>query len=210
MKAIDYDGYLVFKQAFKGDLVPVCRIDTLQLALANPDFSTRVKVPSSDQSWRSKPEVRAAEMQCMQLGLKLLSRHESESYVSLETSKTQLNILQSSQAQQSYGRQTSYNTKSKQEEDYVPPSTKTQYRAQSNKYEESSQYYGPTETYHAASDKLYRDDARRSLQEHLKAERQRIEQGEKYSQSSRQTLRTKPSTTTSSLSYNTKSKTNVI
>ena len=146
----------------------------------------------------------------MQLGLKLLSRHESESYVTLETSKTQLNILQSSQVQQSYNRQTSY-TKGKQEEEYNQPSMKTQHRSQSNKYEESSQYYGPTETYHAASDKLYRDDTRRSLQEHLKAERQRIEQGEKYNQSSRQTLRTKPSTTIkSSLSYNPKSKTNVI
>lgn len=207
-KAIDYDGYLVLKQAVKGDFIPVCRTDNLQLALINPDFSSRVKLPSNDQSWRSKPEIRAAEIQCMQLGLKLLSRHESECYVTLETSKTHLNIIQSSQNQQAYNRQISY-SKTKQEDEYDQPVNTNKYQTMPNKYGEVDRYYVPTENSHAASDKLYRDDARRSLQEHLKAERQRIEQGERYTQSTRQTVRNKPSTT-ASLSYNTKSKTNVI
>jgi hypothetical protein len=76
---------MVLKNTLNGNKIPICRVEDLEITLVSPNLSARVKLPSrNEQAWRSLSEVRAAEVQCMQLSLALLARHESEMYVSLE------------------------------------------------------------------------------------------------------------------------------
>ncbi|CAF1068165.1 unnamed protein product [Adineta ricciae] len=92
IKAIEFDGYLVLKNTLNGDKVPICRVDDLEVTLISPDFPLRVRLPGrSEHSWHSLSEVRAAEVQCMQLALALLARHESEMYVSIDAEKKSTN-----------------------------------------------------------------------------------------------------------------------
>ncbi len=59
---------------------------------------------------------------------------------------------------------------------------------------------------HPVSDKLYRDNEKRVLQEQLKTERQRIEQGEKVKQTPRTMIREKLMTSSSSSFNNSRTK----
>jgi hypothetical protein len=90
VKAIDFDGHIVLRATLNGDRIPICNVDNLEISLVSPDLPVRVKLPMDvDNSWRALPDIRAAELQCMQLSLSILSRHESEVYVS-ELSSRQL------------------------------------------------------------------------------------------------------------------------
>lgn len=76
------------KAILRGDRLPICRVEDLEITLVSPDLNVRVRLPSrADDIWHSLSEVRAAEIQCMQLRLALLDRHESEMYVSIEEEK---------------------------------------------------------------------------------------------------------------------------
>ena len=76
------------KSTLNGDRIPICRVEDLEITLVSPDLPVRVRLPSrGDDLWRSLSEVRAAEIQCMQLALALLARHESEMYVTIEEDK---------------------------------------------------------------------------------------------------------------------------
>ncbi|CAF1170077.1 unnamed protein product [Adineta steineri] len=88
IKAIEFDSYMVLKNTLNGDKIPICRVEDLEVTLISPDFPLKVRMPTkSEHVWRSLSEVRAAEVQCMQLALALLARHESEMYVSIEAEK---------------------------------------------------------------------------------------------------------------------------
>lgn len=80
-KSIESDGNLIFKQIRNDDQIPLCCIDDLEVFLLPSNLSIRVKLPIDDFTWDSLPEIRAAQVQCMQLSLALLARHESEMYV---------------------------------------------------------------------------------------------------------------------------------
>ena len=84
IKSIASDGYLVFKHILNGDQIPLCCIDDLEVFLIPSNVSVRVKLPTNDSTWDSLPEIRAAQVQCMQLSLALLARHESEMYVTTD------------------------------------------------------------------------------------------------------------------------------
>jgi len=58
---------MVLKSVLNGDKIPICRTDDLEITLVNPDLPIRVKLPVGDNSWRFLPEIRAAEVQCIQL-----------------------------------------------------------------------------------------------------------------------------------------------
>jgi hypothetical protein len=88
---------MVLKNTLNGDKIPICRVEDLEITLVSPDLAIRVRLPTKgEQQWRSVSEVRAAEIQCMQLSLALLARHESEMYVTIEAEKNTTNYLQSS------------------------------------------------------------------------------------------------------------------
>lgn len=88
IKAIEFDGYMVLKNSLQGDKIPICRVEDLEVTLVSPDLPIKVRLTTkNEQHWRSLSEVRAAEVQCMQLALALLARHESEMYVTLDTNK---------------------------------------------------------------------------------------------------------------------------
>lgn len=74
------------KSTINGDKIPICRVEDLEITLVTPDLPVKVRLPTkSELSWHSLSEVRAAEVQCMQLSLALFARHESEMYVTNET-----------------------------------------------------------------------------------------------------------------------------
>lgn len=82
---------MVLKSTLNGDKIPICRVDDLEITLVNPDLPVRVRLPTNgEHKWRSLSEVRAAEVQCMQLSLALLARHESEMYVTREAQKNMI------------------------------------------------------------------------------------------------------------------------
>lgn len=79
---------MVLKTTLNGDRIPICRVEDLEITLVSPDLPVRVRLPTKDEhQWRSLSEVRAAEVQCMQLALALLARHESEMYITIETDR---------------------------------------------------------------------------------------------------------------------------
>jgi hypothetical protein len=194
IKAVEFDGYMVLKNALNGDRIPICRVEDLEVTLVNPDLSIRVKLPKGDQTWRSLPEYRAAEIQCMQLSLALLARHESEIYVTIETEKNTSNYLQSNSEQEKRSQTSDAGKKNLDESEQIndnqgsvskstnnvhsrpPKPVKT---PSSDEKKTPKQQTKSSSGFHAASDKLYREDEKRGLQEHLKVERQRIEQKEK-------------------------------
>ncbi|UJR15894.1 hypothetical protein I4U23_002818 [Adineta vaga] len=101
IKAIEFDGYMVLKSTLNGDKVPICRVEDLEVTLISPDFPLRVRLPTrNEHSWHSLSEVRAAEVQCMQLALALLARHESEMYVSIDAKQNKTNHSQSTYNQE--------------------------------------------------------------------------------------------------------------
>ena len=92
---------MVLKSTLNGDKIPICRVEDMEITLVSPDLPVKVKLPTrSEAVWRSLSEVRAAEVQCMQLSLALLARHESEMYVTIEADKNASNYLQSNYNQQ--------------------------------------------------------------------------------------------------------------
>jgi len=85
---MEFDGYMVLKSSLHGDKIPICRVEDLEVTLVSPDLPIKVRLISkTEQNWRSLSEVRAAEVQCMQLALALLARHESEMYVTLDANR---------------------------------------------------------------------------------------------------------------------------
>ncbi|CAF3370219.1 unnamed protein product [Rotaria sp. Silwood1] len=101
MKAIEFDGYMVLKTTLNGDKIPICRVEDLEVTLVSADLPIKVRLPTkSEHMWRSLSEVRAAEIQCMQLALALLARHESEMYITTETQRNTKNYLESTYNQQ--------------------------------------------------------------------------------------------------------------
>jgi hypothetical protein len=92
---------MVLKSTLNGDKIPICRVEDHEITLVGPDLPVKVRLPiKSEHIWRSLPEVRAAEVQCMQLSLALLARHESEMYVTIEAEKNTTNSLQSNYNQE--------------------------------------------------------------------------------------------------------------
>jgi len=86
---------MVLKNTLNGDKIPICRVEDLEVTLVSPDFPVKVRLPTKGEHlWRSLPEIRAAEIQCMQLSLALLARHESEIYVTTGAEKNSANFLQ--------------------------------------------------------------------------------------------------------------------
>ncbi|CAF2370973.1 unnamed protein product [Rotaria sp. Silwood2] len=101
MKAIEFDGYMVLKSTLNGDKIPICRVEDLEVTLVSADLPVKVRLPTRNEHiWRSLSEVRAAEIQCMQLSLALLARHESEMYVTTETPRNTKKYLESTYNQQ--------------------------------------------------------------------------------------------------------------
>ncbi len=95
---------MVLKNTLNGDKIPICRVEDLEITLVGPDLPVKVRLPTkSEHLWRSLSEVRAAEVQCMQLSLALLARHESEMYVTIEADKNTTNYLQSNYHQEQRG-----------------------------------------------------------------------------------------------------------
>lgn len=96
-KAVDSDRRMIFRGALGGDRIPLCRLEDFQITLATPDLPVQVRLPSaSETGWRSLADIRNAELQCMQLSLALLSRHESDVFVHIESDKIGVNYLQQS------------------------------------------------------------------------------------------------------------------
>ncbi|CAF1283487.1 unnamed protein product, partial [Didymodactylos carnosus] len=82
IKAVEFHGYLMLKSILNGDQVPICRTADLEITLVSPNIPVQVRLPvTQEHYWRTLSEVRAAELQCMQLSLALLVRHESEVHV---------------------------------------------------------------------------------------------------------------------------------
>ncbi|CAF4751444.1 unnamed protein product, partial [Rotaria magnacalcarata] len=89
MKAVEFDGYMVLKSIINGDKIPICRVEDLEITLVNPDLPVKVRLPArGEYSWHELSEVRAAEVQCVQLSLALFARHESEMYIATERQKS--------------------------------------------------------------------------------------------------------------------------
>jgi len=221
---------MVFKSILNGDRIPICRVEDLKVTIVNPDLPIRVKLPTGDYTWRSIPEIHAAEVQCMQLSLALLSRHESEIYVTVETEKNTPNYLQTNfnQKQRSSNfRRISDTNKTKHIEesekiiDNQLPISKSQKDIRSGQTKSigntsideknvskrlTSKLTRPLPVSHPVSDKLYRDNEKRVLQEQLKTERQRIEQGGKVKQTQRTMIRDKLMTSSSSSFNNSRTK----
>jgi hypothetical protein len=92
---------MVLKNTLNGDKIPICRVEDLEITLVSPDLPVKVRLPTkSEHQWRSLSEIRAAEVQCMQLSLALLARHESEMYVTIEAEKNTTNYLQTTYNQE--------------------------------------------------------------------------------------------------------------
>jgi hypothetical protein len=214
---------MVLKSILNGDRIPICRVEDLEVTLVNSDLPIRVKLPIGDSTWRSLPEYRAAEVQCMQLNLALLARHESEMYVTIETEKNTSNYLQSNseQEQRLHNQKTSdsnkkYLDKPEQINEHQGSVSKSTKNVRSRPRKSPSldeknipkQQTKSTVVTHTASDKLYRDEARRTLQEHLKTEQQRIERREKPTETKRTSIPEK--LIPLSPSHNSKTKTNFI
>ena len=87
IKSTASDGVLVFKRILNGDQIPLCRVEDLEVSLVSSNITVRVKLPTTNSRWRSTPEIRAAEVQCMQLSFALLARHESQTFVSTDLDK---------------------------------------------------------------------------------------------------------------------------
>lgn len=213
---------MVLKSVLNGDRIPICRTDDLEVTLVNPDFSAHVKLPIGDNNWRSLPEIRAAEVQCMQLSLALLARHESEMYVTIETEKNTSNYLQSNsnndkrevnsrrssealkkhieECQQLFERQLSasksQNNGHRQTSSITVRSSLTDEKKSSKPLASKSTRSLPLS--HPASDKLYRDDEKRASQEYPRSDRQVSEQKEKAKQLRPTTIRHKTKISTPS------------
>jgi len=231
-KAIEFHGYMVFKSILNGDRIPICSVNDLEVALVNLDLPVRVRVPIGDHTWHSLPEVRAAEVQCMQLSLSLLSRHESEIYVRIETEKDTSNYLRSNsnheQKRLVNSRRTSDPIKKHIEEaaknvDNQLSISKHQNNPQSSQMrptrnsaddarkilrQQSSKLTKTSTLSHPVSDKLYRNDEKRVVQERLKTEKQHLVQGEKSSRTQQTIVREKSRVPSSFSSKTSKTKTN--
>ena len=85
---------MVLKHTLNGDKIPICRVEDQEITLVSPDLPVRIRLPVGEPTWRSLPEIRAAERQCMLLSIALLSRHESEMFVTIESEKNTTNYLQ--------------------------------------------------------------------------------------------------------------------
>ena len=87
---------MVLKSTLNGYKIPICRVEDLEITLVSPDLPVKVRLPDREEAvWRSCAELRAAEVQCMQLALALLARHESGVYVTNEEEKNTRNDLES-------------------------------------------------------------------------------------------------------------------
>lgn len=236
-KAVEFDGYMVFRSVLDGDSIPMCRTDNLEMTLISPDLPVRVKLPIGDDNWRSLREIRAAELQCMQLSIQLLSRHESEMYVTIETEKNLSNYLQtdSNHGQRTENFRRSSDESRRQIEEceqipdrqfvgskqktIVPVGRTTQItRNLSGEERKSIKPITPKLTRslplsHPLSDQLYRNDEQRLSQvQNRKIAHQRIlEQKEKFKQSQQTFVRSesKPSSTLPS-SNNGKTRANIV
>lgn len=93
---------MVLKATLNGDKIPICRVEDLEITLVSPDLPVKVRLPTNEQLWRSLSEVRAAEVQCMQLALALLARHESEMYVTMGDDTAPTNSYQEQQSHRSH------------------------------------------------------------------------------------------------------------
>ena len=190
----------------------------------------KVKLSAGEQTWCSLPEIRAAELQCMQFTLALLNRHESEMYVTVELEKNTASFDQSNNNQKQrlfISRQSSETiTKHTEESEKIADSQIWKCKSQDElnfrqtkqrkEMANDAQEILKTRTpklprakpfFHPASDKLYRNDERRLLQDNLKSDRQRSEPGEKFNQVPRSIIRNKLVSSSSLLStHNNKSK----
>jgi hypothetical protein len=228
VKAIDFDGHIVLRATLNGDRIPICNVDNLEISLVSPDLPVRVKLPMDvDNSWRALPDIRAAELQCMQLSLSILSRHESEVYVRIENEKNTANYLQGNYNQEQYTSniRSSIDTAKKHadESDRTTMShTTTRVKAsnearalqakpsyandgKASRQLSSYQQLSPTISHitpltHQVPDRFYQDDGKRSMHGTRKVERQYTEPDEKYRPSQRRITREKTasSSTTSS------------
>jgi hypothetical protein len=212
---------MVLKSTLTGDRIPICHVDDLDVSLVPPDLPVRVRLPVGDNTWRSLSEVRAAELQCMQLSLALLSRHESEIYVTIETENNTRNYLQSSynQDQQAIvSRQSSntvkkhleecetifngHTTKSKASNDLRSLQSKTimnddrkMTRQLSSNHQESPKITRISSiSSHPTSDKFYRKDEKRSIEDKHRIEPQRLD---KANLSGQVIVRNKPASSSS-------------
>ena len=115
---------MVLKNTLNGDRIPICRVEDLEITLVSPDLPVRVRLPTKDEhQWRSLSEVRAAEVQCMQLALALLARHESEMYVTIEADRHRISYLQSNYNQHEQTSKTRSVRKHLEECEKIFPST---------------------------------------------------------------------------------------
>jgi hypothetical protein len=187
---------VVLKNTLNGDKVPICCVENRQVMLVNPDLSVKVKLPIDEHKWFSLPEIRTAELQCMQLTLALLTRHESEIYVTVEGEKK----TGSNEKQRLFTSQQSSETikKHTEERERIPHSQIWKCKSEEDlnvgqrkelKSDESKsqtpKLSRATQLFHPASDKFYRNDEKRLLQENFKSDRQCLEQGEKFNHSPR-------------------------
>jgi hypothetical protein len=186
---------MVLKSTLNGDKIPICRVEDLEITLVGPDLPVKVRLPTkSEHIWRSLPEVRAAEVQCMQLALALLARHESEMYVTREAEKNTAYDLQTNynqshrshrpsdvmkkhveECEKIFGNNNSIKSNSRTNDDLrAVQSTERQIRSLTvvNKKQNGRQrqtFEEPTKmsshSSHAASDILYRTAAIRSANE---------------------------------------------
>lgn len=94
---------MVLKTTLNGDKIPICRVEDLEITLVSPDLPVKVRLPTkNEQVWRSLSEVRVAEVQCMQLALALLARHESEMYITIGADNNSTNSHQERQSQRTH------------------------------------------------------------------------------------------------------------
>lgn len=167
IKAIEFDGYMVLKNTLNGDRIPICRVEDLEITLVSPDLPVRVRLPQKDEhQWRSLSEVRAAEVQCMQLSLALLARHESEMYVTIEADRNRISSLQSTynqHEQPSKTRSASCTTVQKHLEECEKIFSNNSHSSSKNLSRQSSVDTNRTKTSHEPSDRYYRSvDSRTS------------------------------------------------
>ncbi|CAF3708879.1 unnamed protein product [Rotaria sordida] len=78
---------------------PIKTIDYHVISLVNPDLPVKVKLLLGKYKCHSLFDIHKAELQCMQLSRALLSRDESEVYVTIEDDKTIVNYLKSNDNQ---------------------------------------------------------------------------------------------------------------
>jgi hypothetical protein len=224
---------MVLKNMLNGDKIPICRIEDLEVTLVNRTLPVRVKLPTGEPTWHSLPKIRAAELQCMQLSIALLARHESEMYVTTEMEKNGASFLQSNDnhdEQVSTSRRTSDTIKKQSEENerkFDSQISKSkpqndlrieqskQVKSLSNDEKKISKLQTPILTRaltlsHPVSDKLSGDDEKRVKVNHSKLERQRSEQEEKTIRTQQTIIRGKVMPSPSSSSNRHRTKTNII